>query len=398
MIDLEYICTTMGNLAGIPIRIFREGELALFHSLISFPQDPMKAHWQEVLAVDAAVGYYITQEFCYYGVINCLGIKIVLGPTSQAPLGNRELNAIAFQAGVNREDREAFRSAMKAVIHMPLESVMQMLCVLNYCLTGEKYQLGNPDYSAPGYPAPELPSLPHEAPLVYTHNTLSVEKKVMDLVERGDLDGLRQWMKTAPAVRAGLLSSHQLRQHKNIFIVTVTLTARAAIRGGVDPEEALSLSDSYIQQCELLLDPAQILRLQISMVLDYARRSQEVHNFTGKSHLAVQVFHYVRHHLSSPVSTKDVAQALYMSRPYLSSKFKAETGLSLSTFILKIKIEEAKRLLCQTDQTATSIGAYLCFSSQSHFTRAFEKIVGCTPRAYRQKNKEKAHKNTDVIA
>lgn len=74
-----------------------------------------------------------------------------------------------------------------------------------------------------------------------------------------------------------------------------------------------------------------------------------------------------------------------MSRPYLASKFKAETGETLTDFILKEKTEEAKRLLRYTDKTATMIGAYLGFSSQSHFSRVFKKYTGLTPAEYRKK-------------
>ena len=40
-LDLEYICQMIGNLAGIPIRIFYEGELTFFYSLTPLPKDPM---------------------------------------------------------------------------------------------------------------------------------------------------------------------------------------------------------------------------------------------------------------------------------------------------------------------------------------------------------------------
>ena len=75
-----------------------------------------------------------------------------------------------------------------------------------------------------------------------------------------------------------------------------------------------------------------------------------------------------------------------MSRPHLSSKFKAETGMTLTDFILNEKTEEAKRLLRYTDKTAAVIGSYLGFSSQGHFSRVFRKYTGLSPREYREKH------------
>ena len=74
----------------------------------------------------------------------------------------------------------------------------------------------------------------------------------MGLVAKGSTAALREWMAGAPAIRPGILSNDQLRQLKNIFIVSTTLASRAAIRGGLAEEDAFSLSDAYIQKCELL--------------------------------------------------------------------------------------------------------------------------------------------------
>ena len=67
-----------------------------------------------------------------------------------------------------------------------------------------------------------------------------------------------------------------------------------------------------------------------------------------------------------------IAGALYMSRPYLSKKFKEDTGENIADFILKKKTEEAKRLLHYSDKSLTAIGPYLGFSSASHFSRVFK--------------------------
>ena len=73
-------------------------------------------------------------------------------------------------------------------------------------------------------------------------------------------------------------------------------------------------------------------------------------------------------------------------QPYLSRRFKEKAGETLTDFILKEKTEEAKRLLRYADKPLTAIGAYLGFSSASHFSRVFKAYVGTTPREYREKH------------
>ncbi|MGN0762284.1 MAG: helix-turn-helix transcriptional regulator [Aristaeellaceae bacterium] len=68
-----------------------------------------------------------------------------------------------------------------------------------------------------------------------------------------------------------------------------------------------------------------------------------------------------------------------MSRPYLSARFKKESGETLTDFILKEKTEEVKRLLRYSDKSLSTIGAYLGFSSPGHFAHVFRKYARMPP-------------------
>ena len=82
-----------------------------------------------------------------------------------------------------------------------------------------------------------------------------------------------------------------------------------------------------------------------------------------------------------------MAGEFFLSRPYLSSKFRQETGQTLTDFILKEKTEEAKRLLRYSEKSLSAISAYLGFSSHGHFARVFKKYAGMTPGEYREKHR-----------
>ena len=332
-------------------------------------------------------------RFSYYGIINSGETKIVLGPAQEVSASRQELRELAFQADVPAGEVEAFISAMGSIVRMPLESVLQMLCTVNYILNGEKLELQDVSiYDAEQEQLKEL--LEHQRvdrmlssasgdPNI--HNTYALEQEIMDIVRRGDTAALAEWTASAPAVRGGILASEQLRQVKNLFIVTATLVSRAAIQGGVDVEEALSLSDAFIQQCELLHTPDRITNLQYHMILTFTERVNRIRLGRQPTRLALEVSAYIRRHLSEPIRAEDMARELYISRPHLSQKFKEETGETLTDFILKEKTEEAKRLLRYTDKSSAAIGTYLGFSSQGHFSRVFKKYAECMPSAFREK-------------
>ena len=72
--------------------------------------------------------------------------------------------------------------------------------------------------------------------------------------------------------------------------------------------------------------------------------------------------------------------------PHMVIKSHSQTGIKLSEFIMREKIEEAKRLLRYTDRSSADIGEYLAFSSPAHFSRVFKKYSGLTPNEYRMKH------------
>lgn len=395
-LDYDYLCNVIANLAGIPLRLYECGELKVYHSLVRLPKDPLIIYKDEVFAVKANVGYFITPFFDYYGIVNSGERKIILGPSRQVAMSDQEIRELAFKCDVLQDDVEEFLSGIKSIVRMPLESIMQILFTMNYIMNGEKLNLG--DIAIYQSFQQELKTKLEAEQTIRNyykdvqsteftpHNTLALEQTVMNIIRKGDTASLSEWLASAPAVTAGVLAADQLRQLKNTFIVTATLAARAAIRGGMDVDDSLSLSDSYIQHCELLVDVESIVNLQYHMILEYTKRVEKLRYGKSPSKLVTDVANFIQHHISEAITTKNIADALFMSRSRLSTKFKAECGENLVEFILKEKTEEAKRLLRYTDKQSVAISNYLGFSSQSHFSRVFKKYTGSTPNEYREKH------------
>ena len=397
-IDYNYLCTVIGNLSGIPIRVFQSEKQVFYYTIVNLPVDPITPYRDEILAIGTHIGYFITPSFHYYGIVNSGTVKIVIGPSIQTKNNDQTLRELAFQCNVPADDTEEFLSGMKSIVPMPLDSIIQILCTMNYVMNEEK--LGLSDIRIFDSEQQNLKAKIEEEQTTNNfnsdiekiqaqqaiHNTLALEQTIVNFVRRGDTVALKDLIDGIPAVRAGILADDQLRQLKNTFIVTATLVSRGAIRGGMDIDDALSLSDAYIQKCELLNNMERITNLLYHMVFDYAGRVEKLRMGKTPSKLVLDVTNYVHHHLSEPISTEEMAKALFMNRSWMAVKFKQETNMTLTDFILKEKTEEAKRLLRYTDKPITSISAYLGFSSQSHFSRTFKKYTGSLPNEYRKRH------------
>ena len=81
---------------------------------------------------------------------------------------------------------------------------------------------------------------------------------------------------------------------------------------------------------------------------------------------------------------KRLAEELQLSESYISTLFKREIGVAVSEYIRRKRVDTARTLLQYTEFTCLEIAEYLCFASDSHFSRVFRAYTGQSPREYRQ--------------
>ena len=138
-IDLEYICSVIGNLSGIPIRVYENGKRTFFYSVVRLPVDPICLYEERILATDAHIGYYIAPSFHYYGVVTRENTKIVIGPSIQMKCSDADLKSLAFACDVPADEVAEFVAGINSIVQMPLDSTLQILCTINYILNGENW-------------------------------------------------------------------------------------------------------------------------------------------------------------------------------------------------------------------------------------------------------------------
>ena len=73
-----------------------------------------------------------------------------------------------------------------------------------------------------------------------------------------------------------------------------------------------------------------------------------------------------------------------LSPHHFSLVFKNTFGTTPHHYLLLQRVEKAKRLLASGEQSIGEAALEVGFANQSHFTRMFRRIIGETPREYRQ--------------
>jgi AraC-like DNA-binding protein len=92
------------------------------------------------------------------------------------------------------------------------------------------------------------------------------------------------------------------------------------------------------------------------------------------------------HSQDNTLNVDTLCAAVGISKTSLYRKMKAVTGLSAVEFIINVRLENAARLLSETDHTISEIAYEVGFSDPYYFSRAFKKVHGCSPKIWREQN------------
>lgn len=392
-IDYPFIAEHMSHISRIPVRYYKNKNLIDFYQPMNFPVDPADLYIEDLLSVKEDVSYYITPFSQYYGILTHDEHTLIIGPTYQIVPPRGEIREFMFMLGITERYLEQYEDLMSKITPMPLDVFLHMLTLIYYSISEKKinysdffiHDCSNKDLL-------EMDSTRYDNEIAMTredimstskHNSFFFEEQMLSFITDGNVDGLKELFSTHTVGQHGKIAGTYLRQVQNIFIASATLVSRAAIQGGLPYEEALTLSDEYIRHCEKYHSPEQIMNLQYHMVMDYADRVAALLHIQRDA-LTKKVILYVREHLTEELSVAKIADALFVTRSYLSSHFKSVTDITISNYITNEKVKKAQEYLRSTDKTLLEISTHLCFSSQGYFQNVFKKVTGMTPREYRE--------------
>ena len=219
------------------------------------------------------------------------------------------------------------------------------------------------------------------------HRTWMTEQALVHMVREGNLDYekvLEQSARISDGVPVKVRDS--LQQARVSGITLTTLCVRAAISGGLTPDAAYTVGDSYIQQimdCQTL---PEIAATNHTMYDDFVRRVHKIRSDPSMSPKIQQCMDYMELHTEEEVSIAQLAQMTGYTEYYLSRKFKEETHCSVNDYSKITRVERAKVLLYTTNESTSKIADRLHFCSGSYFAREFKKYTGQTPAEYRAAN------------
>lgn len=210
---------------------------------------------------------------------------------------------------------------------------------------------------------------------------LHKEKELLGRVRLGDRTGAKEILND---ILGDIFfhNSGDLDVLKARVLELVVMLSRAAVEGGAQLDKMLGLNYELVTGI-LRLSTFEELCMAIKNTLDTMLDNVYVTRNVKNAETLGQVLRYIRENFAQPITLDEVARSVYLSPFYFSHLFMDELGITFMEYLTRVRMEEAKKLLCDKSLSMQAIAESVGYDDASYFSKVFKKNVGVTPNKYR---------------
>lgn len=221
-----------------------------------------------------------------------------------------------------------------------------------------------------------------EDPFEYDRYLLK-EKKLLQAIRTGRKEKVAE---SLPAFLTDLyvLSGYSFDRVKVRLAEFMAMVSRAIVEAGLDSHIAMMQSEKFydalgqVKGSEMLFD-------RVRQIIDEYMEDIFMMSQTAHRGLLKAAMRHVQMHYAEPLRVEDLAAAAGISASYLSHLFKDTFNYTVNDYILRIRVENAVRLMQKRELALKDIAEKCGFPSSGHFSKVFKKQFGMTPREYRSR-------------
>ena len=215
---------------------------------------------------------------------------------------------------------------------------------------------------------------------------------------------------------------HLVRMHKNVFsnVIIITFECSSSVLDGIagkriklsaepkkeltkiihEASETFDISNSRLKIDGVMLkngsklfagEQSIVLRLELMLIelirengLFSDRKKLFVKKEIAEDEFCVRIIEFFEENIYGKLDITELCERMNFSRSYISKHFSEKCGHSLTKYFNMMKIEEAKRLIRETNMSFFDISERLMLSNSHYFSTLFKGFVGMTPTQYKK--------------
>lgn len=160
------------------------------------------------------------------------------------------------------------------------------------------------------------------------------------------------------------------------------LLSRAAVEAGGELDEIFGMNYKFMTQLSKI-NNIEDLCFWLSKILERFGNSVFNKYDIKNRDIIKQSINYMNDNYMNPINLESVAKYVHLNPTYFSTIFKKELSVGFSDYLNKIRIEQSKLLLSNSNYSILDIAIMVGFEDQSYFSKVFKKMVGVTPKDYK---------------
>lgn len=104
----------------------------------------------------------------------------------------------------------------------------------------------------------------------------------------------------------------------------------------------------------------------------------------GRISAVMDAKRYIAEHFSEPITLDELSDRACVSKYHFAKLFKEETGVSPHRYLINVRIDHAKEMLCFTESSILDVARSCGFDDRSTFSAAFKRETGISPTSFRE--------------
>ncbi|MGL6312848.1 helix-turn-helix domain-containing protein [Vibrio sp. WXL103] len=209
-----------------------------------------------------------------------------------------------------------------------------------------------------------------------------VEKRLLKAITLGDKQVYQQITKEyANKIRMPTRVKSSLQDSKYLAVTSNSISARAAIAGGVSVQVVDALSMRHIREIESCDSHDEIEKLWHTIPLNFCQLVNwySTRRYSGLIRSAIEL---IRTQLQTTPGLTLLAEQLHVSPEHLARQFKRETKQTVAQYTNRLKIQESLPFIVDRQHSIDEIAEQLGFCSAAYFRKVFKDVMGTTPAQY----------------
>ncbi|MDO4331851.1 MAG: response regulator [Eubacteriales bacterium] len=178
-------------------------------------------------------------------------------------------------------------------------------------------------------------------------------------------------------IRRGSYTTEELEHYMEVLIPGIQKTYQNALE---EKKEDLERFSRFYE-----LPSVEVLMEELTgwMIAFHEKIDTRFEDYRNKQKME-QAIAYIRKNYSSDLNMAVVSNYVSMNYSLFSYAFKQYTGKNFVNYLKDLRMEEAKRLLAQTQLRVVEISQQVGYENEKHFMKIFKSVCGVSPTEYRK--------------